>query len=277
MRRGRVGDGGIVMKFRYAAFAVGLICMPALAGAEGASIRKAGQAGEASTGGEAVTVAAGLGVPLSLTSEISSSRSRLGDMVPMVVAADVVSDGIVVIPRGTRAFAEITVRSGRGVFGKSGKMEVSFRYLDLDGVRVPLDGAHFQAGEGNTVGTIGAVVAAGVVGGMVVTGRSANVSERTIFTARTIDPLPMIVGRAGAAGPDRPIARLAPGYTPSPVQTGSAHLMAAQAAAEAERMPGPRAGESCATYAHRRSADSTRAWRIEQECRRARDRAAPIR
>ena len=45
----------------------------------------------------------------------------------MTVTQDVVSDGIVVIPRGTRAVGEITLRSGRGMFGKSGKMDVTFR------------------------------------------------------------------------------------------------------------------------------------------------------
>ncbi|HEY0326366.1 MAG TPA: hypothetical protein VGC46_10400 [Allosphingosinicella sp.] len=185
------------------------------------------------------TIAAGLSIPLSLNAELSSSRNREGETFAMTVAQDVLSDGIVVIPRGTRAVGEITLRSGRGMFGKSGKMELSFRYLDMDGVRVPLDGTHFQAGEGNTAGTVGAVLAAGVVGGMVVTGRSANMPEGREFTAQTLDALPVTVLPPAAGSYDRPQARLAAHYTPSPIQTGSAHRMAeerrAQEAREARR------------------------------------------
>lgn len=172
------------------------------------------------------TIAAGLSIPLALTAELSSSRNREGETFALTVTQDVVSDGIVVIPRGTRGVGEITLRSGRGMFGKSGKMELSFRYLDMDGVRVPLDGTHFQAGEGNTAGTIGAVLAVGVVGGMVVTGRSANMPEGREFTARTIDALPVMVLPPAPGSYDRPQARLAANYTPSAIQTGSAHRMA---------------------------------------------------
>lgn len=263
--------GGFVMRFRHALLAASLFCTPALAFAHDAVAAAMEQGGEA----QSVTVAAGLSVPLALTGEISSSRNRLGETIGMVVTSDVVSNGIVVIPQGTRAVGEISFRSGRGMFGKSGKLEISFRYVDMDGVRVPLDGAHFQAGDGNTVGTIGAIVAAGVVGGMVVTGRSANVSEGSAFTARTIDPLPMIVHAANPNGPAR--ARLSPTYTPSPLQTGSAHRRSEEAAEASDSRGGPRPNESCSDYAHRRTANHNRAWRIEQECRRDRDRAQPIR
>jgi hypothetical protein len=181
------------------------------------------------------TIAAGLSIPLAITSEISSSRNREGETFGMTVTQDVISDGIVVIPRGTRAVGEITLRSGRGMFGKSGKMELSFRYLDMDGIRIPLDGTHFQAGEGNTAGTVGAVLAAGVIGGAVVTGRSANIPEGREFTATTIDALPVAVLEPAPGGYDRPRARVAATYTPSPIQTGSAHRMAEQRRAEEAR------------------------------------------
>src|SRR4028119_1257556 len=156
-----------------------------------------------------------LSIPLALTGELSSSRNKEGETFSMIVTSDVLSDGIVVIPRGTRAVGEITLRSSRGLFGKSGKMELSFRYLDMDGVRVPLDGEHFQAGEGNTAGTVGAVLAAGVIGGAVVTGRSANMPTGREFVARTIDPLPLLVRDPAPGSLDRPMARLASSYVPS--------------------------------------------------------------
>lgn len=175
-----------------------------------------------------MTISAGLPISLAISNEVSSSRNKEGETVAFTVSQDVMSDGVVVIPRGTRAVGEITLRSGRGMFGKSGKMEIAFRYLELDGRRVPLSGAHFQAGEGNTGGTVGAVLAAGVVGGMVVTGRSANVPEGREFTARTQDNLPVVL-TGQATGPyGTPLARIAATYTPSPISTGSPHRLAKQ-------------------------------------------------
>ena len=240
------------MKVRHkVALGAALFCVPGLANAQDAAATAAPEAAVAAPAETAVavapvqaapataTIAAGLSVPLALTAELSSSRNREGETFAMTVSQDVLSDGIVVIPRGTRAVGEITLRSGRGMFGKSGKMELSFRYLDMDGVRVPLDGTHFQAGEGNTAGTVGAVLAVGVVGGMVVTGRSANMPEGREFTARTIDALPVMVLPPAPGSYDRPQARLAANYTPSAIQTGSAHRMEeerrAQEAREARR------------------------------------------
>lgn len=227
------------MKVRHTlALGAALLCLPGLAHAQdaAASVQPAAAPAEAAApvvvpvtpapvAPTTATIAAGLAIPLALTAELSSSRNREGETFAMTVSQDVLSDGIVVIPRGTRAVGEITLRSGRGMFGKSGKMELSFRYLDMDGVRVPLDGTHFQAGEGNTAGTVGAVLAAGVVGGMVVTGRSANMPAGREFSARTLDALPVQVLPPAPGSYDRPQARLAATYTPSPIQTGSAHRM----------------------------------------------------
>jgi hypothetical protein len=185
----------------------------------------------------------------------------------MIVTNDVLSDGIVVIPRGTRAVGEITLRSGRGMFGKSGKMEISFRYLDMDGVRVPLDGEHFQAGEGNTTGTVGAVLAAGVIGGAVVTGRSANMPAGREFTARTIDPLPLLVRDPAPGSLDRPMARLASTYSPSAIETGSAHRLAEEGPRARDAAP---ANETCEQQARRRSTIPGMQREIEARCKRER-------
>ena len=46
---------------------------------------------------------------------------------------------------GSRAMGEIVWRTGRGAFGKSGKMEVALRNIELDGRRIPLEG-HLSPG-----------------------------------------------------------------------------------------------------------------------------------
>lgn len=76
-----------------------------------------------------------------------------------------------VIPSGTPAVGEITFKTGKGVFGKSGKLEVELRHVDLNGQRIPLTGKYRQEGEGNTTAAVGAVfLAAGL---LFVTGKSA--------------------------------------------------------------------------------------------------------
>ena len=86
---------------------------------------------------------------------------------------DVMQDGYVVIPKGTMGEGTVTWMTNKGAFGKSGKMEVSFDWLDLGGKRVSLTGNHRQEGEGNTGATVGTAVAVGVFSAFV-TGRSAE-------------------------------------------------------------------------------------------------------
>ena len=149
-------------------------------------------------------------VVLTMNETVSSKSHRLGEKFSLTVAQDVKVDGAVVIPRGSRAVAQITRRTGKGGFGKSGKMDFVFRYIDHNGMRIPIEGRHHQAGEGRTAATVGAVVAAGVIGGLVVKGKNAKVEEGREFTVRTLEAIPVTVAENGAA-------LIAASYTPSAV------------------------------------------------------------
>ncbi|HEU0097985.1 MAG TPA: hypothetical protein VFQ67_04345 [Allosphingosinicella sp.] len=138
-------------------------------------------------------------VVLTMNETVSSKSHRLGEKFSLTVAQDVKVDNMVVIPRGTRAVAQITRRTGKGGFGKSGKMDFTFRYIDYDGKKIPIEGRHHQAGEGRTGATVGAVVAAGLVGGMLVKGKSAKIEEGREFTARTLEAIPVTMADNGAA------------------------------------------------------------------------------
>lgn len=105
---------------------------------------------------------------------------------------DVMQDGYVVIPKGTRGEGTVTWMTNKGAFGKSGKMEVSFDWLELAGRRVALTGNHRQEGEGNTGATVGTAVAAGVFAAFV-TGRSASIANGQQLRARTAEPLTFMV------------------------------------------------------------------------------------
>jgi hypothetical protein len=138
-------------------------------------------------------------VVLTMNETISSRSHRLGEKFSLTVAQDVKADGMTVIPRGTRAVAQITRRTGKGGFGKSGKMDFTFRYIDYNGQQIPIEGRHHQAGEGRGGAAVGAMVAAGLVGGMMVKGKSAKIEYGREFTVRTVEAIPVTPADNGAA------------------------------------------------------------------------------
>lgn len=119
-------------------------------------------------------------------------KVKEGFKFPISTVFDVMQDGYVVIPKGTRGEGTVTWMTNKGAFGKSGKMEVSFDWLELGGRRVALTGTHRQEGEGNTGATVGTAVAAGVFAAFV-TGRSATIPNGQQLRARTAESLTFVV------------------------------------------------------------------------------------
>lgn len=137
---------------------------------------------------------------LAMNSEITSTSHRAGDTFTLSVAQDVRIGEEIVIPRGTRAVGEITWRTGRGAFGKSGKMNIALRYVDLNGQRIPVEGTYRQEGEGNTLATVGGVILVGVFAGFI-TGSRARIPAGRELAARTAVAVPFVLsdGRARIA------------------------------------------------------------------------------
>lgn len=159
-------------------------------------------------------------------SDLTSKGIKVGHIVPITTVYDVMHNGYVVIPKGTLGQAEVTWRTGKGAFGKSAKIDLSYQWLDLNGRKIALSGKHRQNGEGNTGAAVGAWVAAGVIGGALVTGKSAKLPAGTPLIARTAEGLPYLLPAnavqvpMAAIGP-APIA--ATPSTPTP-PSGSAPL-----------------------------------------------------
>jgi hypothetical protein len=115
---------------------------------------------------------------------LTTKSVKVGDKFKLSTVLDVMQDGVIVIPRGTVGEGTVTYRSGTGAFGKSGKMEVEFNYLDLNGQRIPLSGKHREEGAGNTGAAVGAVVIVGVFGAFV-TGHSSVITNGQELRAHT--------------------------------------------------------------------------------------------
>lgn len=147
-----------------------------------------------------VVLPAGTEILLAMATEINSTANREGETFPLTVVSDVRIGDEVVIPRGTRAIGEITWRTGRGAFGKSGKMDIALRYIDLEGQRLPIEGTYRQEGDGATVATLAGIVAVGIFAGFI-TGKRATVPVGRELMSRTAQPIPFTMpgGRLSSA------------------------------------------------------------------------------
>lgn len=150
--------------------------------------------------GNTITLPANTPVTVRMNEELTTRRNREGDTFYMSVATDVVQDGFVIIPAGSRAVGTITWLTRRGAFGKSGKMDISINAIEVQGTRIPVVGTFRQEGEGNTVATVGAVVLVGVFGAFV-TGRSGVIPAGRELEIHTRDPLTVALPAGARATP----------------------------------------------------------------------------
>lgn len=138
---------------------------------------------------------AGTPVLMVTTSPISSRRARQGQRFDLAVAEDVLVDGMVVIPRGSRGVGDVARVVEKGMFGKAGKLEVRVLFVEVGGRRIRLDGRATDKGKSGLGPTAAAVVLVGVWGGFV-TGKSAVIPAGSTLTGHVYEDLPL--KRAGS-------------------------------------------------------------------------------
>lgn len=142
-------------------------------------------------------------VLLAMNETITTKGDNLkeGSTFSLSVVHDVMLGEYVIIPAGARAVGEVTWLTSKGAFGKSGKMDIALRYVEVNNRRVPLTGTYRQEGEGNTVATVGGVIAAGVFAAFI-TGKSGVIPQGRELMARTKSDLPVqLPGPVTAAAP----------------------------------------------------------------------------
>jgi hypothetical protein len=135
-----------------------------------------------------ITLPANTAIIVSMNDDLTSKTAQVGTPFTATVVTDVIQGGYVVIPKGSRANGQVLLRTGKGAFGKSGKMEVEIGSIEVNGGRINTTGKFRQEGEGNTVATIGAVVVAGVFAAFV-TGKSALIPRGRELTIYTKEPV----------------------------------------------------------------------------------------
>jgi len=131
-------------------------------------------------------------VVLEATDQANSGVLRVGSKLNLSVVYDVKVGGTVVIPAGSRAEAEVSWRTGRGAFGKSGKFEFNLKRLYIGDRATPLSGHYRVEGHGAPWAAAATVLAAGWPR-IFVTGHSARIEQGNQFVAYTAEPLAIAV------------------------------------------------------------------------------------
>lgn len=156
---------------------------------------------------QAVTAAvlpANTEVVLSMNEDVTTKRHREGDTFYLSVVQDVMLGDYVIIPKGSRAVGEITWMTGKGAFGKSGKMEVSINAVEVAGRRIPLVGTFRQEGEGNTVATVAAVALVWVAAPFI-TGKTGVIPRGRELIVHTKEDLPLQLAGPAPAPANGPL------------------------------------------------------------------------
>jgi hypothetical protein len=149
-------------------------------------------------------------VLLSMNEDLTTKGGRIevGYKFGLTVAADVMLGDYVVIPKGTPAIGEVTWLTGKGAFGKSGKMEIQVRSIDLNGRRIPVTGKYRQEGEGNTVATVASVALLWPAAPFV-TGKSARIPAGRELKAFTESATPVTLPATAAVSAGTPVVAVA--------------------------------------------------------------------
>lgn len=140
----------------------------------------------------------GTPVKLRLTRNLSSGSDKKGDTVDFEVMEDVPVNNVMVIPRGSVAWATITEAEPKRRMGRGGKLDVNIDSVRLkDGEKVPLRAVKENKGGGHVGAMTGAMVATGIVFFpaaplfLFMHGKDINIPKGTEITAYVAGNIPL--------------------------------------------------------------------------------------
>lgn len=118
---------------------------------------------------------AGAPVPVALSQALTTKGKNLkvGQIVRLEVAQDVMLNGRVAIPARSPVEGVLTEVRNKGMWGKSGAIRLHINSVSINGTKIRLTGDMDTRGETGTAGVVGALVVLPVAG-FFVTGTSAE-------------------------------------------------------------------------------------------------------
>ena len=120
--------------------------------------------------------------------------NKIGETFPIRLSSPILIGESVIVPAGTSGSGDIVHASKSSFGGKPGELVLAVRWLDHEGIKIPLRSLKYMAtskpGQGkdntNTAAAIGAAV--GIVA-MFITGGEVNIAAGTIAFAKTAAPV----------------------------------------------------------------------------------------
>lgn len=130
------------------------------------------------------TLAAGVELDIEIVDQVSSGTHRRGQTFAIRLTEAALVDGRTVLPAGTRGVGEV-IHSARGSFGgKPGELILAARYLEHEGVRIPVRGLRYGGrGRDNSDLAFAAGIAAGPIA-FLISGGEKRVPAGTIANVR---------------------------------------------------------------------------------------------
>lgn len=130
------------------------------------------------------TVKALTPVRIAITAPLASNGAATGQMFAFTLAEPILLDGGRSIPAGTPGQGEIVHAARSGMAGKAGELVLAARYLDYQGIRIPMRSLRFGgAGKDQTGLAFAATTAIGLIG-MVITGGEVRIPAGAIAEAK---------------------------------------------------------------------------------------------
>ncbi len=122
--------------------------------------------------------------------------SNPGDVFSMTVLNDVKAGDHVVIPKGARGTGEVLTVTGRGGFGKSGKIEVRLNSVAVGDKVYGMEGTHLQKGKGRGGAAVAGVILLGALAGAFIKGDEADIPATAELMFRTKEPITVDVPKS---------------------------------------------------------------------------------
>ena len=167
--------GEIVMPTKITRAALGFAAVLGLAVPASAQVSVPATPAVVAAPTAATSLRAGTSVPLRTLEQLTTNgkQLRVGQRFNLETTGAVAANGMVVIPVGSRAVAEVTNVRNKGMWGKSGAIHARMISVNVNGRDVRMSGTFDSKGQTGTAGVVGAIAVLPVAG-FFMTGTSAT-------------------------------------------------------------------------------------------------------
>jgi Chitobiase/beta-hexosaminidase C-terminal domain len=130
-----------------------------------------------------VLLARGTAVPCVFASDVNSKTAEVGDKISLTLTEDLKIGDVVVVRKGTPAFATVIQVDKTGMGGMPGEVVFQVNSLQTGNVVVKLNGTAAKEGQDKVGKAMGLMFVPVVPAGLFVHGKDAEIKQGTAFTA----------------------------------------------------------------------------------------------